>query len=71
MATAQAGITAAQHSYERNLDRIKNAQGLPIEVLQSIQALAQSRREYLRTVIDYNRAQFSLHRALGWPASAG
>lgn len=68
IAQAQAGITAAVHSYERNLERIKNAQGLPIEVLQSIHALTQARREYLRTIIDYNRAQFSLHRALGWPA---
>jgi outer membrane protein TolC len=40
---------------------------LPIEVLQSLQALDQMRREYLRCVIDYNVAQFSLLRALGWP----
>jgi outer membrane protein TolC len=69
IATARNGIQAALNSYERNLTRIQNAQGLPIEVLQSIQALAQARREYLRAVIDYNRAQFSLHRALGCPVS--
>jgi outer membrane protein TolC len=41
---------------------------LPIEVLQSIQALALARREYLRTLIEFNTAQFTLYRALGWPS---
>ena len=67
IAAAQEGITAAQRSYERNLDRIRNLQGLPIEVLQSIHALDAARREYLRAVVDYNTAQFRLQRALGWP----
>jgi outer membrane protein TolC len=64
---AEEGVQVAVHSYELNLDRIKEAKGLPIEVLQSVQALDQARREYLRTVVDYNLAQFSLLRALGWP----
>jgi hypothetical protein len=51
----------------QNLDRIEQAKGLPIEALQSVQALALARREYLRTIIDYNNAQFALYRALGWP----
>ena len=67
---AQEGITRAQQSYDRNLARIRNAQGLPIEVLQSIQALDAVRREYLRSVMEYNRAQFRLQRALGWPVAA-
>ncbi|HTI51132.1 MAG TPA: TolC family protein, partial [Planctomycetaceae bacterium] len=67
LATAEEGVRAAQSSYSRNLERIRNAQGLPLEVLQSIQALAQARREYLRVVVSYNEAQFRLHRALGWP----
>ncbi|MDX1948666.1 MAG: TolC family protein [Pirellulaceae bacterium] len=66
---AREAIQSAQQSYERNLQRIRNAQGLPIEVLQSIQALDQARREYLRTIVDYNEAQFRLHRALGWPVA--
>jgi outer membrane protein TolC len=70
IASAEEGITAAQRSYERNLDRIRNVQGLPIEVLQSIQALDAARREYLRAVVDYNTAQFRLHRSLGWPVPA-
>lgn len=66
--TAQEGVRVALASYERNLERIRNVQGLPLEVLQSIQALTQARREYLRAVVSYDEAQFRLHRALGWPA---
>ncbi|MGE0759590.1 MAG: TolC family protein [Pirellulaceae bacterium] len=64
---AQAGIRAAEDSFRHNTDRIRDGQGLPIETLQSIQALDQARRQYVRAVADYNRAQFQLHRALGWP----
>jgi outer membrane protein TolC len=37
----------------------------PIEVLQPIQALAQARLDYLDSVLDYNRGQFRLKRAIG------
>jgi outer membrane protein TolC len=67
MEVARQGIDSAQQSYKRNRERIQNVQGLPIEMLQSIQALDQAQREYLRTVVDYNTAQFRLHRALGCP----
>ena len=67
IAVAQSGIAAATDSYRRNVERIRGGQGLPIEVLQSIQALDLSRREYLRAVTDYSEAQFRLYRALGWP----
>lgn len=67
IAVAQEAITVARGSYDKNIERITNAQGLPLEALQSIQALSQSQREYLRAVVDYNQAQFALHRALGWP----
>jgi outer membrane protein TolC len=65
--TSRRAIAAAVDSHRRNLTRIQEAQGLPIEALQSTQALLQARREYLRSVIEYNAAQFTLHRALGWP----
>jgi outer membrane protein TolC len=67
---ARQAVKVARSSYDRNVERIQNAQGLPLEVLQSIQALAQAQREYLRVVTDYNLAQFSLQRALGWPSGA-
>ena len=67
IATAEEGITAARDSYRKTFERIREGQGLPLEALQSIQALDQARREYLRAVTSYNQAQFSLIRALGWP----
>lgn len=65
--TAESAIARARDSYERNVDRIREGQGLPIEVLQSIQALEESQRAYLRAVADYNRSQLQLQWALGWP----
>ncbi len=64
---AQEGVAAAINSHRRNLARIEQAKGLPIEALQSLQALAFAQREYLRTLVDYDAAQFRLLRALGWP----
>ncbi len=63
---AKKGITAAEQSYSLNLQRIENVQGLPIEVLQAIQALAIARKAYLDAVVDFNIAQFELCRATGW-----
>lgn len=63
---ARSGIQAAEESFRLNSERIQNAQGLPIEVLQSIQSLAVLRREYLNAVVDYNIAQFQLWWAAGW-----
>jgi outer membrane protein TolC len=64
MAIARNGLEAAVASQQQNFDRIQQAKGLPIEVLQAIQALAQARKEYLRSVIDYDTAQFTLYRGL-------
>ncbi len=66
----QSAIVRARDSYDRNLDRIREAKGLPIEVLQAIQALEAAERAYLRAVSDYNRAQLQLQWALGWPINA-
>lgn len=66
--TARAAVKAARQSYARNRQRINEGQGLPIEFMQSLQALDQAQREYLRSVTDFNVAQFRLHHALGWPS---
>lgn len=60
------GVVAAKRSFDLNLDRIRNAQGLPIEVLQSIQALRVAQRTFLNAVVDYNQSQFQLCHATGW-----
>lgn len=70
MAVTLVSIQSAQDSYDRNLSRIREGQGLPIEVLQSVKALEASRRAYLEAVIAYNEAQFQLQWATGWQVSA-
>ena len=71
IAVAQSGIRVASESYRRNLERIRGGQGLPLEALQSLQALDQSCRECLRAVGDYDEWQFRLYRALGCPIPPG
>ncbi|MFO1062557.1 MAG: TolC family protein [Pirellulales bacterium] len=66
MANAATAVQIAEESYSLNRQRIENAQGLPIEALQSVAALAASQRLYLNAVIDYNAAQVQLCRAMGW-----
>lgn len=65
--TAREVVRIGLDSYEHNFLRIQRGEGLPIEALQSAQALLAARREYLRSVTDFNAAQFTLQRALGWP----
>ena len=68
IAIAQQAVERATASFQRNLLRVHDLQGLPIETLQSIQALDQARREYLRALVDYNAAQFRL-QAIGFELS--
>jgi outer membrane protein TolC len=65
--TLQEAVVSATASQKRNLQRIREVQGLPIEVIQSNQALALARSEHLRALSDYNSAQFQLYWAVGWP----
>lgn len=65
--TAKTSIESARNAYRRDVQRIRGGAGLPIEALQSMRALSDARREYLRAVIGYDEAQFRLHWAIGWP----
>jgi len=58
-------IVAAQQSYQLNQQRIQANEGLPIELLQAISALAEAREAYTQAVANYNRAQYLLMRAMG------
>jgi len=68
MEIAQTAITAAEQSYQLNEQRIRASEGLPIELLQSITALAEARNAYTAAVANYNRSQYVLLRSLGNPA---
>ncbi|MEQ9407882.1 MAG: TolC family protein [Fuerstiella sp.] len=69
IAVAERGIQSAEDSFRRNLERIRDGQGLPIEVLQSIRALEEARLAYLQAVSAYNEAQFRTQWAIGVPVS--
>jgi outer membrane protein TolC len=64
---AKDGVSSARESFGRNFRRIREAQGLPIEVLQSVQALDAVQRDLVDATVDYNIAEFQLERAMGWP----
>ncbi|MEL6105796.1 MAG: TolC family protein [Planctomycetota bacterium] len=59
-------IVTARQSYEKNLERIRDGLGLPLEVLQSADALERAERAYLVSITNYNRAQLQLQWSLGW-----
>ena len=65
MEIARQSITAAGESYQLNEQRIRESEGLPIELLQSISALAEAQNAYTEAVANYNRAQYRLLRAMG------
>jgi outer membrane protein TolC len=67
MEITQEAINAAKESYQLNKQRIRANEGLPIELLQSISALAEVRTAYTKVVANYNRAQYRLIRAMGNP----
>jgi outer membrane protein TolC len=68
MQTALASLQAADSSYRRTLQRVRQAEGMPIELLESIRARLQTRNDHTRAISGFNRAQFQLLRAIGSPA---
>lgn len=70
MEMTQKAIQTARDSYDRNLGRIRDGQGLPLEVLQSVRALEEASLAYASSVTAYNQSQFQLQWALGWPVQA-
>ena len=64
---ARQATRAANKSYDANVQRIRDAVGLPIEMLQSIRARADAQNAFSRSISDYNRAQYRLMFTLGEP----
>jgi outer membrane protein TolC len=67
---ARAQVEATAEALPLNFKGILGGQLRAIEAQQAIQALAAARNQYVATVIDYNRAQLRLLRALGRPPEA-
>jgi outer membrane protein TolC len=67
---AQRRVRSAIEGFQRDLNRIRALQGLPIEVLNSAELLVQARQTLLRAILGYNESQFQLFVALGQPPPA-
>jgi outer membrane protein TolC len=65
--TSERAVRSGTNGFREDLDRIRGAVGLPIEVLDNLNLLARARLEYLNSIVDYNEAQFQLFVALGQP----
>ena len=63
--SANSALSLAETSYQRNLARIRADEGLPIELLQAINARATSLSQRTTAVAAYNRAQLRLLYATG------
>ena len=70
-AVARQNVEDASRVLELNLERIRGLEGLPLEAIQALNAVSDSRMTLLQTIVRYNRAQASLLRAIGRPVSRG
>ncbi len=64
---AAAQVRAASEALPLNFKGILDGALRAVEAQQAVQALASARNQYLAAILDYNRAQFHLLRALGHP----
>jgi outer membrane protein TolC len=59
------GLETADRSYETNLQRIREDEGIPLELLQAIRARHEAQTGLTMAITDYNQSQFRLLRAVG------
>jgi outer membrane protein TolC len=62
---AEERLQAGERGFQEELRRIKAAEGLPIEVLDMLNLLVSAREDMIRTLVEYNTAQFELFVAIG------
>jgi outer membrane protein TolC len=67
--SCELAINAGLEAFAEDMTRIRGILGLPLEAIDSLRLLAQSRIDYLDAILDYNQAQFELYVALGKPPS--
>ena len=68
---ADTAVERATQAYELNRERIYDKQGLPLEALQAMQALATAELARIDALVGYDLAQIRLHTALGNPLEIG
>jgi outer membrane protein TolC len=67
---SQRRLATAEPGFLNELRRTRAKQGLPIEVLNMVHLLVDARESLVRSVIEYDKAQFRLYVALGQPPDA-
>lgn len=67
MELAAEAAERAERAYALNRDRIYENEGLPLEALQAMQALADIQLMQLEAMVGYSQSQIALHTALGNP----
>jgi outer membrane protein TolC len=65
MGMAQRALAAAQKTLDLSRERKEFGVGAVAETIQAEQDLTRTRRDYIGTVAEYNKAQFILRRSIG------
>ncbi len=62
---AQQQLRTTEDGYKQDVRRIRGGQGLPIEIINSANRLIAARVNLVRSILEFNRAQFELFVAIG------
>lgn len=70
IAVGERAVRTSSQGFLEDFKRTFNNLGLPIETLDNLRLLYDSRNAYLDSILEYNRAQFELYVSLGQPPPA-
>ena len=65
VATSQRAIQAAEETLRLTQERKEFAVGIVLETIQAEQDLTRARLDYLKTIAEFNKAQYALQKATG------
>ena len=67
MKVAQVRLAAAENGYRREVQRARANLGHPIEALNMVDLLVDARQQLVNSIVAYNKAEFRLYVAMGFP----
>ena len=70
MEIARNNVDQASRVLQKNLQRIRGLEGLPLEAIQALNAVSSTRLSLLQAIVNYNKAQALLLRAVGRPVAS-
>lgn len=62
---AREQVRTAEEGFASDIRRIRGGEGLPVEVLNSVERLVAARRNLIESLLEYNRGQMEIFVALG------